>query len=100
MKSIEKIAYIVPSEAMMKSVQDILKEEISAGVIDVLMIDVSNVESEYRKLCDKGYSCIVARGGTFSDLLRSKPKAVLTALYIARIVMRNSAVRTIRSTDS
>ena len=30
MKSIEKIAYIVPSEAMMKSVQDILKEEISA----------------------------------------------------------------------
>ena len=68
MKSIEKIAYIVPSEAMMKSVQDILKEEISAGVIDVLMIDVSNVESEYRKLCDKGYSCIVARGGTFSDL--------------------------------
>lgn len=68
MKCVEKIAYIVPSETMMESVKDILAEEIREGVLDVLMIDVSKVESEYRGLCDKGYSCIVARGGTFIDL--------------------------------
>ena len=68
MKSIEKIAYIVPSETMMESVKNILAEEIREGVIDVLMIDVSNVEGEYLSLCGKGYSCIIARGGTYTDL--------------------------------
>ena len=68
MGNIEKIAYVVPSETLKNSVSMVLDDEIRAGVIDVLMIDVSDVEHEYRRICGEGYSCIVARGGTFTDL--------------------------------
>ena len=70
MNSIERIAYIVPSEALKESVSSILSKEIGEGVLDVLMIDVSKTEKEYRRLCDEGYTCIVARGGTYSDISR------------------------------
>ena len=64
----QKVAYIVPSEAMQKSISDILSEEINEGSLDVMMIDIRDVENEYRRLCSKGYTCIIARGGTFTDL--------------------------------
>ena len=68
MSSFEKIAYIVPSETLKESVSGILAEEISEGILDVLMTDVENAAGEYRRLCDEGYACIVARGGTYKDL--------------------------------
>ena len=68
MGSFEKIAYIVPSETLKESVSSILADEISEGVLDVLMTDVENAGGEYRRLCDEGYACIVARGGTYNDM--------------------------------
>lgn len=63
-----KIAYIVPSEAAIENVSAILSDEISAGIIDVMMVDIHDPESEYRRLCSEGYSCIIARGGTYMTL--------------------------------
>lgn len=64
----DKIAYIVPSEAAQNTISEILADEIAAGHIDVLMIDILQPEEEYRRLCTEGYSCIIARGGTYRSL--------------------------------
>lgn len=68
MKSIGKIAYLVPSESEKETVSAILKDEIREGILDVMMIDVNDPESEYKRICSEGFSCIIARGGTFTDL--------------------------------
>lgn len=66
----EKIAYIVPSEAMIPQAEKSLRKEIEEGVVRVLITDVSHPVSEYRRLCSEGYGCIIARGGTYRDLKR------------------------------
>ncbi|MBQ6582277.1 MAG: sigma 54-interacting transcriptional regulator, partial [Mogibacterium sp.] len=65
MKNTEKIAYIVPSEQMVESGKRILWREIEEGILDVMMIDVKNAGAEYQRLCREGYTCIIARGGTY-----------------------------------
>lgn len=65
----EKIAYIVPSEAMILTAQEVLKEEIGRGELDVLTTDVFHPRTEYRRLCAEGYGCIIARGGTYEDMV-------------------------------
>ena len=65
----ERIAYIVPSEASKVTVEKILEEVIAEGVLDVLMVDIHDPEGEYRRLCNEGYSCIIARGGTYNSML-------------------------------
>ena len=64
----EKIAYIVPSEAARTTISEILKDEISSGILDVMRIDIHDPEAEYKRICNEGYSCIIARGGTYTDL--------------------------------
>ena len=51
MKSIGKIAYLVPSESEKETVSAILKDEIREGILDVMMIDVNDPESEYKRIC-------------------------------------------------
>lgn len=65
----ERIAYIVPSESTKLTVEKILEEVIAEGVLDVLMVDIHDPEGEYRRLCSEGYSCIIARGGTYNSML-------------------------------
>lgn len=65
----ERIAYIVPSEASKASVEKILNDEITDGVLDVLMVDIHDPEGEYCRLSGEGYSCIIARGGTYNSIL-------------------------------
>lgn len=66
----EKIAYIVPSETMIPTTEEVLKEEIVKGRVDVLTTDVFRPLAEYRRLCSEGYGCIIARGGTYNDLMQ------------------------------
>ena len=64
----EKIAYIVPSEAMILSTQKVLQKEIERGEVDVLTTDIFHPMAEYKRLCGEGYGCLIARGGTYSDM--------------------------------
>lgn len=68
MRNEEKIAYIVPSDAAELAISEILKSEIESGLLDVMRIDVNDPEGEYQRICREGYTCIIARGGTYTDL--------------------------------
>ena len=68
----ERIAYIVPSEAAFKTISEILEDEIKSGFLDVMRIDVNDPEGEYKRICEQGYTCIIARGGTYTDLKNSE----------------------------
>lgn len=91
----EKIAYIVPSGSIKTEVETVLAEEICEGVIDVMMIDITRPEEEYRRLCDEGYSCIIARGGTYSSLAR----CVDTVPVIEERIRTADIVETITGSD-
>lgn len=65
----DKVAYLVPSEDVRISVEKALENEISEGWVSVLTVDQDDVAGEYQSLVSKGYGCIVARGGTYHELL-------------------------------
>jgi propionate catabolism operon transcriptional regulator len=64
----KKIAYIVSNEMIGNSVRKILADAGCSGEVDVQRIDVHRILSEYRRLCSEGYSCFIARGGTYREL--------------------------------
>lgn len=66
----EKIAYIVPDKKWIPFIEDIIKEDVQSGQVDVQTLDVSCIRSEYRRLCAEGYGLIIARGGTFLELMQ------------------------------
>ncbi len=68
MNEYERIAYLVPSEALKRKTISALAEETKEGPIDVMTVDIRQPLSEYRRLCAMGYSCIIARGGIYRDL--------------------------------
>ena len=65
----DKVAYLVPSEDVRISAEKALENEIREGWVSVLTADQDDVAGEYQSLVSKGYGCIVARGGTYHDLL-------------------------------
>ena len=44
----EKIAYIVPSEAMILTTQKVLQEEIQRGEVDVITTEIFHPMAEYK----------------------------------------------------
>ncbi|MCD8324531.1 MAG: PrpR N-terminal domain-containing protein [Clostridiales bacterium] len=66
----EKIAYIVPSQEVISIISHILEEDVTNGIVVPQMIDTSRIRSEYRRLCGEGYGAIIARGGTFMELMQ------------------------------
>ncbi|MCU6762704.1 (S)-limonene 6-monooxygenase [uncultured Roseburia sp.] len=64
-----KIAYIVASEKMAAYAREILGEDAANGTVTPQTINLSHIMSEYRRLCAEGYEIILARGGTFQELL-------------------------------
>lgn len=72
-KTYDKIAYIVPSKKLRGLAEEALQEYIQEGWIDVMMIDQYDIPSEYHRLVDEGYGCLVARGGTYLDLTKLNP---------------------------
>lgn len=68
MNTTDKIAYIVPSKNGIAHVEQALAKLNSEVHVDVMVTDVQNPEGEYRRLCNDGYSCIIARGGMYLDI--------------------------------
>lgn len=66
----EKIAYIVPDKKWIPFIEDIIKKDVQNGVVEVQTLDVFHIRSEYRRLCAEGYGLIIARGGTFLELIQ------------------------------
>ena len=64
----DKIAYIVPSENMIETVEGFLREDVDLGKVVVQTVDVYDFAGEYRRLCAEGYGVIIARGGIYEEL--------------------------------
>lgn len=83
----EKIAYIVPSQSMVGTVEEFLKDDVAAGRVVVQTIDVYDFAGEYRRLCNEGYGIIIARGGIYEDLAK-----VSDAVHVMEEKIRTSDI--------
>jgi len=78
----DKIALIVASEKMIPFIQDTIPEDIISDQVVVMTIDVMNIKTEYRKLCAQGYAVILARGGTYTELVSVADSAVVMEMLV------------------
>lgn len=69
----EKVAYIVPSDQIQYLAEHALCEEIGEGWLDVMQIDPYHIKEEYEELIQRGYGCIISRGGTYHEIKSLNP---------------------------
>ncbi len=83
----DTVAFIVANSILKKHVEAIFKQQITAGDVIVVEMDMSHLLEEGRRLAELGIGAIVARGGAYEDL-----KKEITQVPVIKIEMSVSDI--------
>ncbi len=87
--SIDKIAYLVPSEEQISSTERILQRDVDAGSVVVMAPDLLHFQEEYQRIVDQQFVAIIARGGMYKEFSN-----VATSIPVFEDALRTSDVVT------